>query len=173
MAYIIFDTETTGFNPQLGDRIIEIAAVKVINGTVTDESFVSLINPERIIPTESARVHGISQEMVASAPLAAEVIPKFLDFVGADSLVAHNAEFDMAFLKAEMTLLGMDSSKLPNCLCTVELARKELPQLSRHNLDALCQHFGISVEQRHRALDDVKATATIFTQLHQEEPTLF
>lgn len=173
MAYVIFDTETTGFTPQTGDRIIEIAAIRVHNGVVTEESFDELINPHRPIPMESFRVHGISNDMLVDAADASEVIPRFLEFVGQDTLVAHNAEFDMAFLHHEMKLLGLDPAQLPSSLCTVQLARRELPELPRHNLDALTKHFGISIDRRHRALDDVLATAEIFLQIHQEEPTLF
>lgn len=173
MAYVIFDTETTGFTPEMGDRIIEIAAVRVHNGVVTGETFDELINPHRLVPMESIKVHGITNDMLEGAAEAAEVIPKFLDFVGQDTLVAHNAEFDMAFLSHEMKLLGMDISILPSSICTVQMARKELPELDRHNLDRLTQHFGITIDRRHRALDDVLATAEIFLKIHQEEPTLF
>jgi DNA polymerase III epsilon subunit len=173
MAYVIFDTETTGFTPQTGDRIIEIAAVRVHNGVITEETFDELINPHRPIPMASFRVHGISNEMLVGAPEASEVIPRFLNFVGQDTLVAHNAEFDMAFLHHEMQLLGLDPAILPSNICTVKMARKELPDLPRHNLDALTKHFGINVEQRHRALGDVVATAELFLKIHQEEPTLF
>lgn len=172
MAYIIFDTETTGFSPHMGDRIIEIAAVRVVNGEITD-TFDQLINPNRPLSAEAARVNGITEDMVRDAPDASIVIPQFLEFVGSDTLVAHNAEFDMTFLSAEMERLGMDVSRYHPAVCTVELARKELPQLERHNLDSLIQHFGLNVDRRHRALDDVIATAHVFMRLHQEEPTLF
>jgi len=173
MAYVIFDTETTGLNPLLGDRIVEIAAVKVINGEVLEPSFHSLMNPGRMISPEAAKVNGITQEMLQDAPTASVVIPQFLEFVGSDILVAHNAEFDMTFLKNEMELLGMDSSRLPTYMCTLTMAREKLPHLDRHNLDVLMQHFGVSIENRHRALDDVLATVKIFLEMHQEEPTLF
>lgn len=173
MAYVIFDTETTGLSPQLGDRIVEIAAVRVINGEVDEKSFQSLINPHRLISPEAARVNGIRQDMIDQAPDASIVIPDFLNFVGSDILVAHNAEFDMNFLKHEMGLLGMDSLRLPNYMCTLEMARQNFPELHRHNLDVLINHFGISIENRHRALDDVLATVQVFLQMHQEEPTLF
>ena len=172
MAYVIFDTETTGLSPHMGDRIIEIAAVRVVNGRVTD-TFDELINPNRPLSPEAARVNGITEAMVKDAPTASVVIPQFLEFVGSDTLVAHNAEFDMAFLAAEMRRLGLDPAGLSPALCTVELARKELPDLERHSLEHLIQHFEISVERRHRALDDVLATAQVFLRLHQEEPTLF
>ena len=173
MAYVIFDTETTGLSPQLGDRMVEIAAVRVMNGVVAEETFHSLINPHRLISPEASRVNGITSEMVNDAPEAAIVIPEFLQFVGTDILVAHNAEFDMGFLHHEMKLLGMDASHLPTYMCTLAMAREKLPQLGRHNLDVLMQHFGITVENRHRALDDVLATVKIFLEMHQEEPTLF
>jgi DNA polymerase III epsilon subunit len=173
MAYIIFDTETTGLSPQLGDRIVEIAAVRVINGEIAEEKFQSLLNPGRTISPEAARINGITQEMVDGAPKSSIVIPQFLQFVGSDILVAHNAEFDMAFLRREMELIGMDPSRLPNYMCTLEMARQNFPELKRHNLDVLIQHFGIHIENRHRALDDVIATVQVFLQMHQEEPTLF
>lgn len=172
MAYIVFDTETTGLSPEMGDRIVEIAAVRVRNGEIVDQ-FQSLINPGRPVSPEAARINGITQEMLVDAPSSSIVIPQFLEFIGSDTLVAHNAEFDMAFLRREMQLLSLDTSRMPSSICTVELARKELPELDRHNLDRLIQHFGINVDQRHRALDDVLATAQVFLHLHQEEPTLF
>lgn len=172
MAYIIFDTETTGFSPHMGDRIIEIAAVRVVNGEITD-TFDQLINPNRPLSPDAARINGITEDMVRDAPEASVVIPQFLEFVGSDTLVAHNAEFDMTFLTAEMERLGLDASRYNPAVCTVELARKELPELPRHNLQALIEHFGINSERRHRALDDVLATAQVFIKLHQEEPTLF
>lgn len=172
MAYVIFDTETTGLSPELGDRIVEIAGVRVINGEITDETFSSLINPRRLISSGAARVNGITNEMLAGAPDSSEVIPKFLDFVGSDTLVAHNAEFDIAFLRKEMDLLGLDR-QLSAHLCTLEMARAEFTHLDRHNLDALIADLGIKVENRHRALDDVIATAEVFLKMHKEEPTLF
>ncbi|MDP3976082.1 MAG: 3'-5' exonuclease [bacterium] len=173
MAYVIFDTETTGLSPQTGDRMIEIAAVRVFNGQITKEIFQSFINPQRPLSAGASRVNGITADMLVGAPPAAEVIPKFLQFVGQDTLVAHNAEFDLDFLEAEMRLLGLDPAQLPGNICTVELARAKLPELERHNLDALIQHFGIQFERRHRALDDVLATAKVFVQLHEEAPSLF
>ena len=173
MAYIIFDTETTGLNPKMGDRIVEIAAVKVVNGRISNETFDSLINPHRLIDHGAARVNRITNEMLRNAPESSEVIPKFLDFVGSDTLVAHNAGFDLAFLANEMMLLGLNTDSLPKSLCTLELAKKKLPDLARFNLNALIQHFGISTERRHRALDDVLATAEVFCNLHEESPTLF
>ena len=156
----------------MGDRIIEIAAVRVVNGEVT-EHFDRLINPKRPLSPDAARVNGITEDMVRDAPSAAVVIPEFLEFIGSDTLVAHNAEFDMAFLDAEMRRLGLDPAALAPALCTVEMARRELPDLERHSLEYLIQHFQIKVDRRHRALDDVLATAQVFLQLHQEEPTLF
>jgi len=173
MAYVIFDTETTGLSPRMGDRIVEIAGIRVVNGHITDETFSSLINPHRLMSAGAQRVNRISNDQLLSAPEASEVIPQFLDFVGSDTLVAHNAEFDLSFLRYEMDLIGMDPERLPHCICTLELARGELAHLTRHNLDALIHHFGLETDRRHRALDDVRATAQIFVELHQEEPTLF
>ena len=173
MAYVIFDTETTGLHPEHGDRIIEIAALRVMNGVVTNDVFNSFINPHRLIPTDAKKIHGIANEQLEKAPEAAEVIPKFLQFIGSDILVAHNASFDMAFLKEEMKRLGLDSEKIPIHRCTLIQVQKEMPELKSHTLAAMTEHFGISVDRRHRALDDVKALAQVFLKIHQEEPTLF
>ncbi|MDF2378811.1 MAG: 3'-5' exonuclease [Candidatus Gracilibacteria bacterium] len=172
MAFVIFDTETTGLNPLLGDRIIEIGAVRVVNGVITDETFEALINPHRIVPTEAINIHGITNEMLKTAPDAAQVIPEFLKFIGDDTLVAHNAEFDMGFLENELKLLNLGVS-LPSSLCTVKLAKIKFPDLPRYNLDALSKHLGMTIERRHRALDDVLATAELFTYVHEQAPTLF
>ncbi len=173
MAYVIFDTETTGLYPETGDRIIEIAAVRVINGVVTNDVFNSFINPHRLIPTDAKKIHGIINEQLEKAPEAEEVIPKFLQFVGSDILVAHNASFDMAFLKEEMKRLGLNPQKLPSHRCTLLQVQKEMPELKSHTLGALTEHFGIRFDRRHRALDDVKALAQVFLKIHEEEPTLF
>lgn len=173
MAYVIFDTETTGLHPELGDRMIEIAAVRVMNGKIRDEVFHSLINPGRQVSFDALKVHGITQEMLDQAPGAAVVIPQFLIFLGSDVLVAHNAPFDMGFLKKELELLGIPLEKLPSSICTLKQVQKELPDLPHHNLDAIAQFFGIPVGQRHRALDDAKILAEVFIKIHREEPMLF
>lgn len=173
MAYVIFDTETTGLYQEHGDRIIEIAGVRVRNGMITREYFDSMINPHRFMPEDSLRVHGIRLEDLQNSPPASEVIPKFLRFVGNDTLVAHNAEFDIAFLKSEMTRLFLDIKKLPIYLCTLELSKKRFPKLGEYNLDRLIEFLKIKTDRRHRALDDVKATAKLFLSVYHEEPTLF
>lgn len=173
MAYVVFDTETTGLHPELGDRIIEIAAVRVVNGEVSGETFQSLINPGRPIPEEALKIHGIRSIDVEKAPSAKEVIPAFLQFVGSDTLVAQNAEFDMAFLQTEMQRLELGIEKIPKALCTVKLSKLQFPNLRSYNLDSLMKHLGITADRRHRALDDVKATAEVFLNVHHEEPTLF
>lgn len=173
MAYIIFDTETTGLHPEHGDKIIEIAAVRVVNSVITNEVFDSLINPHRLIPSEAAQIHGITNEMLQQAEDSSIVIPKFLQFVRSDVLVAHNAKFDIDFLKTEMEALKLDITKLPPVICTLEQTKLKLPSLGKYSLESLISHFGIPVERRHRALDDVKATAEVFLRIHEEEPTLF
>lgn len=174
MAYVIFDTETTGLHPEHNDRILEIAAVRVHNGHITDEIFHSLINPKRAIQAEAGHINKITPAMLEKAPSAETVIPAFLKFVGEDTLVAHHAAFDQGFLRAEMKRIGLDHSKLPPFICTQELAKKRNPELGSFiSLDQLMKKFNIHADRRHRALDDVKATAEVFLRIHEEEPTLF
>ncbi|MDP2691188.1 MAG: 3'-5' exonuclease [bacterium] len=176
MAYVIFDTETTGLSPEHGHKLVEIGAVRVVNGRISQEKgdvFEALINPRRVIPDEVTLVHGITNEMVRNAQPNSVVLPQFLDFVGSDVLVAQNAEFDISFLRSELTSLGLSTAVLNSRLCTIELCKQKFPDLDRYNLNALCRFFGLTIERRHRALDDVLATAEIFLRVHDEEPTLF
>ena len=167
MITVVFDTETTGLSPKNGDRIIEIGAVKLENGVIIDE-FQSLINPGRSIPYQAQAVHGINQAMLLGQPSPADVFPKFYDFIGSTTLVAHNAPFDQRFLTAELNLLGMRSpAKIE---CTLKLSRKCLSQLSNHRLDTVYRHLG-GVEdssiKRHRALDDARMAAFVWVELNK------
>lgn len=174
MAFVIFDTETTGLHPEHNDRILEIAAVRVRNGVITGDIFHSLINPKRAIQAEAGHINKVTPAMLETAPDAATVIPAFLKFVRGDTLVAHNARFDQGFLQAEMKRIGLDATTLPQFLCTQELAKKKFPELGSFiSLDQLIEKFGIHADRRHRALDDVKATAEVFLKIHDEHPSLF
>jgi DNA polymerase III epsilon subunit len=164
--FTIFDTETTGLSPLNGDRIIEIAAIKIQGIDLLGE-FEKLINPERSIPYEAQRIHKISEDMVQDSPTIEKVLPDFLDFVAGTTLIAHNASFDLAFINHEIERNGLLHPPL-EAICTVNLARRILPKLSSHSLDSLISHLNIICERRHRALDDVKATAKAFLTLKQK-----
>lgn len=171
MKYTIFDVETTGLNPQAGDRIIEIAAVQMENDVIDEENaFVSLVNPRRPIPPESTEVTKITDSMVADAPFIEEVLPKFLEYIKDTTLIAHNAEFDMGFLRTEMKNCHI-SQDLPKHLCTMEMSKNIFSFQTLHNLDIVM--FRMKVEatgDRHRALTDVLATAEVLKQFKKYRP---
>jgi DNA polymerase III subunit epsilon len=165
-SFTVFDTETTGLNPRKGDKIVEIAAVRVSGGKIDEsQTFVQLVNPERSIPWEAERIHGISADAVKGAPTIVDVLPEFLQFAGDSILVAHNADFDLEFLRAEKEMCW-GYVDLPECLCTMQLSRAVCPHEQRHNLDVIAQRLGLSVEgERHRALPDVLLTAQVLLKL--------
>ncbi|MEM9838400.1 MAG: DNA polymerase III subunit epsilon [Pseudomonadota bacterium] len=169
MRKVIFDTETTGLSPDDGDRVIEIGAVEMVEGSLTGNTFHEYINPERDVPMEAYRVHRISTEMLADKPLFADerVGPAFLNFVEGAELVAHNAPFDVGFINAELERAGLP--KLRNKITdTVPLARRKFPG-SPASLDALCTRFGISRTEResqgHGALLDSELLAKVYIEL--------
>ena len=156
----IFDVETTGLDPRLGHRIIEIAGIRLENGVLqTETPFVSLVNPEREIPFEARRVNKISDEEVKSAPTIDIVLPQFLEFAKGSMLVAQNAQFDMSFLESEKQYCW-GYTELPDCLCTMMLSRSLYPSDFRHSLDVLIQRFNLEMPAlRHRALADALLAA--------------
>ena len=156
----VFDIETTGLDPKRGHRIIEIAAMKIVNGVIDEaNAFHTMVNPERDIPVEAKQIHRIGNNDVANAPTIMTALPQFLEFVQGSILFAHNAAFDFGFLQTEKEFCWC-YVELPECLCTMQLSRNLYPQEFRHNLDALCQRFGIIPPAvRHRALTDVHLTA--------------
>lgn len=157
-TYVVFDLETTGFSP-IKDRIIEIGAVKIKMGEIT-ERFSSFVNPEIPIPFKIEELTGIKDEMVLSAPVMEEILPKFIDFCGDAVLVAHNASFDMSFIEK-----GCEQQDISCCFTyidTVALARVLLPGLNRFKLDAVAKALNIKLQNHHRAVDDAGCTALIF-----------
>ncbi len=168
MVYTVFDTETTGLSPYKGDRVIELAALKIIDGKISQETFVTLINPERNIPYAASSVNGITDAMVKDAPVMFDVLPYFMEFIGDSVIVAHNAKFDMRFLESEIKLCGLDN-KLPQSICTVEMSRKLFPYQRYHNLDVVTKRIGVKISDRHRALGDVIATAEVFLRFIEQE----
>ncbi len=166
MREIVLDTETTGFDPETGDRIVEVGGVELHNHVATGRTFHEYINPERSMPQEAFEVHGLGDEFLANKPKFAEVGQKFLDFVGDAKLVIHNASFDMKFLNAELGWMGLP--KLPNdqAIDTLAIARRKFPG-SPASLDALCRRFGIDNSSRtlHGALLDSEILAEVYLEL--------
>jgi DNA polymerase III subunit alpha, Gram-positive type len=158
-TFTIIDIETTGLSKHR-DKITEIAAARIENGQIT-EYFQTLINPKTEIPRFITNLTGIDNELVKNAPTIDQVLPNFVDFLGEDIFVAHNATFDFGFL--EHNCLKHHNHKLTNKkLCTRKLANRLFPNLPRKRLADLCEHLEIHNEQAHRAMGDVKATVGVF-----------
>lgn len=163
--FIAVDVETTGFSPSRGDRVIEVGAV-VIEGRRLADEFHSLVNINQRIPRSAAAVHGITEEMLAGWPGPEAVFPKFRKFVRGGVLVAHNAQFDVRFLRYELALLGLGLDN--RHLCTLELSRKRYPRIPDHRLETVCRHlFGTVKEeaQTHRALGDARMVARVWLEM--------
>ena len=162
---IVLDTETTGLSPQQGDRLVEIGCVELINHIPSGRHYHVYINPQRSMPEEAFRVHGLSEEFMADKPVFAAVADDFREFVGDATLVIHNAPFDMGFLNAELEKAGQ--GPLANdVIDTVMLARQKHPG-ARVSLDALCKHYGIDNSRRtlHGALLDSEILAEVYLEL--------
>ncbi len=157
---VVFDIETTGFSP-LKNKIIEIGAVRVEGGKITDK-FSTFVNPEVPIPFEIEQLTGINDGMVLDAPVIEKVLPQFLEFCDGAVMVAHNAAFDISFIKENARRQGLEFN--PTVLDTVSLARVLLPNLNRFKLDTVAKELKISLENHHRAVDDAGATAEIFVR---------
>jgi len=166
MREIVFDTETTGFDPLSGHRVVEIGCVELINHLPSGEVWHCYLNPERDMPDEAFRVHGLSNEFLADKPVFAEKVAGFLEFIGDSPLVAHNAEFDMRFVNAELVRLGFPQLAMSRATDTVAIARKRFPG-AQANLDALCRRFEIDNTHRtkHGALLDAELLAEVYLQL--------
>lgn len=162
---IVLDTETTGLNALSGDRIVEIGCIELLNHIPTGKHFHRYINPERAMPEEAFRVHGLSDTFLADKPKYAEIIAEFCDFLGDATLIIHNAPFDIGFLNAEHTRLQWPVLK-NGVIDTVMLARQVHPG-ARVSLDALCKHYGIDNSKRtlHGALLDSEILADVYLEL--------
>lgn len=157
-SYVVFDIETTGFSSSR-NRIIEIGAVRVVNGNITDK-FSTFVNPDVPIPFEIEQLTGINDNMVLPYPKIDEILPQFLEFCGDSVLVAHNASFDVGFIAYNASRLNIAFD--PTVIDTVALARLLLPKLNRYKLDTVAKALNISLENHHRAVDDAGCTAEIF-----------
>ncbi|MCH8196720.1 MAG: DNA polymerase III subunit epsilon [Proteobacteria bacterium] len=166
MREIILDTETTGLDPEAGHRIVEIAGLEVIDGVTTGKMFQSYVNPERDMPDEAYRIHGLSQGFLEKHPRFAVIADEFLDFITGATLVIHNAEFDMRFINAELARLRKGPIGMENVVDTVELARRRFPG-AQASLDALCRRFGIdnSARSTHGARLDAELLAEVYSEL--------
>lgn len=166
MREIVLDTETTGFKPSEGHRIVEIGCVELRNHVPTGGTFHKYVNPERDMPTEAFQVHGLSEGFLSDKPVFAEIVGEFLEFVGDTKLVIHNAGFDMAFINAELKTLGFASIPMNQAIDTVRMARDKFPG-AQASLDALCRRFNIdnSARTKHGALLDAELLAEVYLEL--------
>ena len=164
-SYFAIDVETTGLSAALGDRVIEIAAVCIQNGRIISE-FEQLIFSSQCISREAARIHGISKTMLDGQPLPEEVFPRFRQFVGNHVVIAHNARFDISFVRQEFLRAGLVFSN--RFICTLRLARRRVPHLPNHRLETVARHLLMDLPSDlhlHRALDDARLTAQVWLAL--------
>ncbi|MEM9476891.1 MAG: DNA polymerase III subunit epsilon [Pseudomonadota bacterium] len=166
MREIVLDTETTGFDPETGDRIVEIGAVELMGHVPTGNTYHQYINPERAMPEDAFAVHGLGDDFLRDKPVFKKVGQAFLDFVGDAKLVIHNAAFDMKFLNAELGWMGLPLLPQDQAIDTLAIARKRFPG-SPASLDALCRRFGIDNSSRtlHGALLDSEILAEVYLEL--------
>jgi DNA polymerase-3 subunit epsilon len=163
---VLFDTETTGLDPRGGDRIIEIAALELLNDLPTGRRLHLLVDPQRDIPDEATRVHGITRSHLQGKPLFGDVAPQVIAFFEDSPLVAHNAPFDFGFLNAELSRAGLPVLGPSRMIDTLAMAKTRFPGLP-NSLDALCRRFGIDLSERttHNALLDCRLLANVYVEL--------
>ena len=166
MREIILDTETTGLDPRRGDRLIEIGCIELFNRIPTGREYHCFINPEREVPAEAEKIHGISTDFLKGKPLFAKIAQAFLDFIAGDQLVIHNAQFDIGFLNFELERIGLAPLAMDRVVDTLALARRKHPA-GPNNLDALCKRYGIDNTKRtkHGALVDSLLLAEVYVEL--------
>jgi DNA polymerase-3 subunit epsilon len=166
MREIILDTETTGLDPKSGHRIVEIGMLEMKNKILTGQKFHFYINPERDVPYDAYRIHGISTEFLQDKPLFASLADDFMDFIDGGRLVIHNASFDMKFINHELSLVNKPSIDMSAVTDTLAMARRMFPG-ARANLDALCKKFKIdnSSRQFHGALLDAELLSEVYVEL--------
>jgi len=166
MREIVFDTETTGLSFPGGDRLVEIGCIELVNRVPTGRNLHRYINPERDMPAEAERVHGLSARFLSDKPLFADVVEDIIEFLGDCPLVAHNAGFDFAFLNGELTRCGRPIIDHARMVDTLAIARVKHPG-AKHTLDALCSRYGIDLSARtlHGALLDAQLLAQVYVEL--------
>jgi DNA polymerase-3 subunit epsilon len=164
LTYVVFDTETTGLDPAAGDEIIQLGAVRIVNGRLRDEEVIDqLVNPRRPVPVSSVAVHGIEPALLVNQPPITEVLPQFHDFARDAVLVAHNAAFDMKMLQMKEAATGLRFDQ--PVLDTLLLSTIVHPNLEGHSLDAIAERLNVRIVGRHTALGDALATAAILLKL--------
>lgn len=163
---IVLDTETTGLDPAQGHRIVEVAAVELVDQMPTGVTFQSYINPQRDMPEEAFRIHGLAGDFLADFPVFSDIVEDLFAFIGDSQLVIHNAVFDLRFLNAELKLVGRPILESSRTIDTLVLAQRKFPGAS-NNLDALCRRFAIDAASRtlHGALLDCQLLADVYLQL--------
>lgn len=166
MREIVLDTETTGFEPTEGHRIVEIGAVELFNSLPTGRTYHQYINPQRLMPKEAFEVHGLGDDFLRDKPLFGAIGQAFLDFVGDARLVIHNAAFDIKFLNHELQKAGLPALTWDRVTDTLTMARQKFPG-SPASLDALCRRFGVdnSAREKHGALLDSEILAEVYLEL--------
>lgn len=166
MREIVLDTETTGFDPESGDRIVEIGAVELLGHVPTGKTYHQYINPERSMPQDAFEVHGLGDDFLRDKPVFKQIAQDFIDFIGDAKLVIHNAAFDMKFINAELKWLGAEPIPWERAVDTLEIARRKFPG-SPASLDALCRRYGIDNSARtlHGALLDSEILAEVYLEL--------
>jgi DNA polymerase III subunit epsilon len=167
MREIVLDTETTGFDPETGDRVVEIGCVELNFHVPTGNEYHCYINPERDMPEGAFGVHGLSEEFLSDKPVFANIVDDFLEFIGDDAaLVIHNASFDCKFLNAELKWLNRPPLPEARLIDTLEIARRRFPG-GANSLDALCRRFEVdlSVRDKHGALVDCQLLAAVYLDL--------
>jgi DNA polymerase-3 subunit epsilon len=163
---IVLDTETTGFDPRTGDRLIEVGCIEIEDLLPTGRMYHTLVYPERLIPPDAIRVHGITDEKVRGAPKFREVVHELMEFIGDAPVIAHNAAFDRSFIDHECGLCGHDLLEETRWIDTLKLAQSRFPGMA-NSLDALCKRFKISLVERtlHGALIDARLLAEVYLEL--------
>jgi DNA polymerase-3 subunit epsilon len=163
---IVLDTETTGLDPQSGDRIVEIGCLELVNRFPSGREWHSYFNPDRDMPKEAFAVHGISSDFLKDKPRFAELADDLLEFLADASLIIHNAAFDINFLNTELKKIGKPQIEIDRVVDTLQLARRKHPG-SPASLDALCKRYGIdmAVRKKHGALVDCKLLADVYVEL--------
>ena len=166
MREIVLDTETTGFDPVEGDRIVEIGAVELYNHLPTGRTWHQYINPQRTMPAGAFEVHGLGDDFLRDKPVFAAIGQAFLDFIEDAKLVIHNASFDMKFLNHELRQIGLPEIPWARAIDTLAIARQKFPG-SPASLDALCRRFGVnnSAREKHGALLDSEILAEVYLEL--------